>query len=173
MRALFCSVDIWSSDLEAWGIAIGIDGTRAPPFWPSPCPFSAVDSRNGRGGATQCLTCGADTDLPVAVRSMERLDVSLQAQSQAYERFSAVTSISIFMRGSARPAEIIMAAGRTSPKYWRSTGQHCSNSAPFGRTYVTRTTSSRLESACRSADSMFFRHCSVCWRRLSDMDMVV
>ena len=48
---------------------------------------------------------------------MERLNVSLQAQSQAYERFSAVTSISIFMRGSARPAEIIMAAGRTSPKY--------------------------------------------------------
>jgi hypothetical protein len=28
----------------------------------------------------------------------------------------AVTSISIFMRGSARPAEIIIAAGRTSPK---------------------------------------------------------
>jgi len=27
-------------------------------------------------------------------------------------------------------------AGRTSPKYLRSTGQHCSNSVPFGRTYI-------------------------------------
>ena len=47
---------------------------------------------------------------------------------------SAVTSISIFMRGSASPAEIIIAAGRTSPKYLRSTGQQASNSAPFGST---------------------------------------
>jgi hypothetical protein len=53
---------------------------------------------------------------------------------QAYERFRAVTSISILMRGSARPAEIIMAAGRTAPKYLRSTGQHWGKSAPFGRT---------------------------------------
>lgn len=50
------------------------------------------------------------------------------------ERFLAVTSISIFMRGSARPAEIIIAAGRISPKYLRSVGQVCSNSAAFGST---------------------------------------
>ena len=41
---------------------------------------------------------------------------------------SAVISISIFMRGSASPALIIIAAGRTSPKCFCSTGQHCSNS---------------------------------------------
>ena len=38
------------------------------------------------------------------------------------------------MRGSARPAEIIMAAGRTSPKYLRNTGQHDSKSLPLGNT---------------------------------------
>ena len=37
---------------------------------------------------------------------------------------SAVTSISIRIWGSANPAEIIMAAGRTSPKYFRRIGQH-------------------------------------------------
>ncbi len=47
---------------------------------------------------------------------------------------SAVTSISIFMRGSSKLAEIIMAAGRTSPKYLRKTAQHCSNSEPLGST---------------------------------------
>src|SRR5580700_3833866 len=36
--------------------------------------------------------------------------------------FRAITSASICIRGSERPAEIIMAAGRTSPKYLRSTG---------------------------------------------------
>ena len=45
----------------------------------------------------------------------------------------AVTSISIFIRGSASPAAIIVAAGRTAPKYWRSTGQHGSKSVAFGR----------------------------------------
>ena len=48
--------------------------------------------------------------------------------------FSAVTSISIFMRGSARPAEIIMAAGLTAPKYFFRTGQHLGNSLPSGST---------------------------------------
>ena len=49
------------------------------------------------------------------------------------ERFFAVTSISIFMRGSARPAWNIVAAGRTAPKRSRSTGQHASKSAATGR----------------------------------------
>jgi hypothetical protein len=34
-------------------------------------------------------------------------------------RLRAVTWISICMRGSDSPAEIIVAAGRTAPKYWR------------------------------------------------------
>jgi len=46
-------------------------------------------------------------------------------------RFLAVTSISMRMRGSASPAEIIVAAGRISPKCLRSIGQHCSNCATF------------------------------------------
>ena len=46
----------------------------------------------------------------------------------------AVTSISIFIRGSARPADIIMAAGRNSPRYFRSVGQQSSKSAAFGTT---------------------------------------
>jgi hypothetical protein len=45
----------------------------------------------------------------------------------------AVTSISIFMRGSDSPAEIIVAAGRTSAKYLRNTGQHGSKSSTLGR----------------------------------------
>ncbi|MDB5928161.1 MAG: hypothetical protein JWN13_7097 [Betaproteobacteria bacterium] len=48
------------------------------------------------------------------------------------ERLRAVTSISIRMRGSASPAEIIVAAGRMSPKCLRRTGQHSGNSAAFG-----------------------------------------
>src|SRR5262249_52279234 len=48
-------------------------------------------------------------------------DVTLRTHS-ALRR--AVTSISIFMRGSDRPAWIIVAAGLTSPKYALSTGQH-------------------------------------------------
>jgi hypothetical protein len=46
----------------------------------------------------------------------------------------AVTSISMRMRGSASPAEIIIAAGRISPKYLRSTGQHSRNSSALGTT---------------------------------------
>jgi hypothetical protein len=38
-------------------------------------------------------------------------------------RLRAVTWISICIRGSDSPAEIIVAAGRTAPKYWRRTGQ--------------------------------------------------
>jgi hypothetical protein len=45
----------------------------------------------------------------------------------------AVTSISIFMRGSNSPASSIVAAGRTSPKYSFNTGQHASKSARLGR----------------------------------------
>src|SRR6187455_3363798 len=47
-------------------------------------------------------------------------------------RLRAVTSISIFMPGSARPAEIIIAAGRTGPKYLRITGQQAANSEASG-----------------------------------------
>src|SRR5690606_15388661 len=47
-------------------------------------------------------------------------------------RRRAVTSISMRMRGSASPAESMVAAGRTSPKYRRSTGQHGSKSAASG-----------------------------------------
>jgi hypothetical protein len=36
------------------------------------------------------------------------------------------------MRGSATPAEIIVAAGRISPRYLRITGQHGSKSAALG-----------------------------------------
>lgn len=47
--------------------------------------------------------------------------------------FLAVTSISIFIRGSDRPAEIMVAAGRTSPKHCRSNGQQGSKSSARGR----------------------------------------
>ena len=49
------------------------------------------------------------------------------------DRRRAVTSISIFMRGSDRPATIIVAAGRMSPKARRRTGQHGSKSSRLGR----------------------------------------
>ncbi len=71
---------------------------------------------------------------PMDVRLMEGLGVTVEGTTHAFDCFKAVTSISIRIRGSARPAEIIMAAGRTSPKYLRSTGQHSGNSAPFGST---------------------------------------
>ena len=73
------------------------------------------------------------------------------------------------MRGSARPAEIIIAAGLISPKYFRRIGQQSRNSAAFGSTYVTRTTSRRLAPASASADSIFRRHWSVCSMRLSEI----
>src|ERR1700751_819496 len=44
----------------------------------------------------------------------------------------AVTSISIFMRGSDRPAWIIVAAGLTLPRYSLSTGQQGSKSSRLG-----------------------------------------
>jgi len=49
-------------------------------------------------------------------------------------RLRAVTSISIFIRGSASPAEIIIAAGLDSPKYLRSTGQQAGKSSDLGST---------------------------------------
>jgi hypothetical protein len=70
-----------------------------------------------------------------------------RSKTEDYRRRRAVTSISIFMRGSASPAEIIIAAGLTAPKYLRSTGQHRSKSAALGSTYRTRTTSATLDSA--------------------------
>jgi hypothetical protein len=47
-------------------------------------------------------------------------------------RMRAVTSISICMRGSSRPAEIMVIAGRLAPKYLRSTGQQSENRSPLG-----------------------------------------
>ncbi len=44
----------------------------------------------------------------------------------------ASTSISIFIRGSASPQTIMVAAGRTCPKQRRSTGQHGSKSPRSG-----------------------------------------
>ena len=52
---------------------------------------------------------------------------------QPAERLRAVTSISMRMRGSTRPAEIIVAAGRTSPRYLRITGQHDGYSDTTGK----------------------------------------
>ena len=46
----------------------------------------------------------------------------------------AVTSISIFMRGSDRPAEIIIAAGLIAPNTSRNTGQQDGKSDAVGRT---------------------------------------
>ncbi len=48
-------------------------------------------------------------------------------------RFLAVTSISILTLGSMSPAVIIVAAGRTSPRYLRSTGQQTWKSSARGR----------------------------------------
>ena len=45
----------------------------------------------------------------------------------------AVTSISMRMRGSSSSAEIMVAAGRTLPRYSRRTGQHGSKSSRLGR----------------------------------------
>ncbi len=45
----------------------------------------------------------------------------------------AVTSISIFMRGSDSPVTSMVAAGAASPKYSRSAGQQSSKSAVSGR----------------------------------------
>lgn len=47
-------------------------------------------------------------------------------------RRSAVTSISIFIAGSARPTCIMVAAGRISPKAARSTGQQGAKSLAEG-----------------------------------------
>lgn len=58
---------------------------------------------------------------------------SLQAPKPPQAPLTAVTSISIFIRGSARPASIIVAAGLTSPNARFSTGQHAGKSAADGR----------------------------------------
>jgi hypothetical protein len=47
-------------------------------------------------------------------------------------RKRAVTSISICMRESSKPAQIIVIAGRTAPKYLRNTGQHSEKRSPLG-----------------------------------------
>ena len=61
-------------------------------------------------------------------------DVLTRRSVQAPWRLRAVTSISIFMRGSRRPAWIIFAAGRASPKAALNAGQHGSKSALSGST---------------------------------------
>lgn len=62
------------------------------------------------------------------------LDDHVPPPGMSAGRRRAVTSISIRMRGSARPAEIIVAAGRTSPKYRRKVGQQRLKSFPAGST---------------------------------------
>src|SRR5206468_5995393 len=81
----------------------------------------------------------------------------------------AVTSISMRIRGSASPAEIIVAAGRISPRYFFRIGQQGGKSFVSGRIYVTRTTSRRLAPACSRADWMFRRHCSAWSVTLSEI----
>src|SRR5262249_30469772 len=78
-------------------------------------------------------------------------DVTLQTHS-ALRR--AVTSISIFMRGSDRPAWIIVAAGLTLPRYSFSTGQHGSKSSRLGNMWRTRTMSAIDAPAFDSTDAM-------------------
>lgn len=65
--------------------------------------------------------------------SMDGLGVTASLRNYLF-CLRAVTSISMRIRGSSRFAEIIIAAGRTSPKYLRSTGQHSGNSSPSGST---------------------------------------
>ena len=72
--------------------------------------------------------------LPVVAVSADGVWITDIEGRRYLDCLKAVTSISIFIRGSARPAAIIMAAGRTSPKYLRSTGQHFGKSPPSGST---------------------------------------
>lgn len=80
----------------------------------------------------------------------------------AADPLTAVTSISIFISSLMSPAEIIVAAGRALPNHLFSTGQTRGNASRSGTMYVTRTTSSTVAPASRSADAAFRRHCSAC-----------
>ncbi len=93
-----------------------------------PLPFQTGESRRAVGQAHH--------PTQMARQLADKAQVPALGRVNQY-RFSgtrrrAVTSISMRMRGSARPALIIVAAGRTSPKQRRSTGQHSSNSAATG-----------------------------------------
>ena len=102
----------------------------------------AADKQYFHGSVVLSVSLHAEVDLLSRLTTRHASSSSAEVDTpRIYKRFRAVTSISILIRGSARPAEIIMAAGLTAPKYLRSTGQHWGKSAPFGRTYVTRTTS--------------------------------
>ena len=69
-----------------------------------------------------------------AVRHHAPASTRTGAARYAAEPFSAVTSISIFIAGSASPAWIIIAAGFAEANASRIAGQHCSKSAPSGST---------------------------------------
>jgi len=98
-------------------------------------------------GSTSCAVALAVVPIPsighldfccnstptTAAPCCQAVDPDQPAEFRYPARFRAVTSISIFMRGSARPADSMVAAGRISPKQRRSTGQQGSKSAAFGR----------------------------------------
>ena len=90
--------------------------------------------------STTALTFDMSGDQEAAKLALERpfdggiRRHSVERKARYLACLKAVTSISICIRGSARPAEIIIAAGRTSPKYFRSTGQHFGKSLPLGKT---------------------------------------
>lgn len=88
------------------------------------CPDAAVRSAADRDRLASELVRDADSDLP-------RRDVE-SAADQRLPRW-AVTSISIFIFASARPAENMVAAGRTSLRYLRIAGQQAGKSPAFGR----------------------------------------
>ena len=93
--------------------------------------------QHGAPGLRRRLRCyrGADTERAVALQAEHGniLPVGVGDIYIAHARLRAVTSISMRIFGSARPALIMVEAGRISPKYLRSTGQHCGNSSPLGR----------------------------------------
>ena len=70
----------------------------------------------------------------LVVQPLHRGQRTVLCPQAAAARRSAVASISMRMRGSSSCAEIIMAAGRTSPRWRRSTGQHLGNWLPSGNT---------------------------------------
>ena len=68
----------------------------------------------------------------VSMRGRTRISLRSIRATRCYAR-RAVTSISMRMRGSDKPAWIMVAAGRTAAKYRLSTGQHGSKSSRRGR----------------------------------------
>src|SRR6185312_4185048 len=90
------------------------------------------NSRSGHitqddSGLVRCMSCPKCKN--AATKMLRRARIYIRSQP----RLRAVTSISIFTAASMSAAEIIVAAGRISPKYRRSTGQHGLKSSTSGR----------------------------------------